>query len=144
MFKLKPIHIALCAIVLILGLCGVWKVVDQHIYTRKLVLAQDIRKVMDYLMFDLQEARQKTLAGVPLDGKWHDHLAFAHATGRVEYSAKEGRVIRLGEGKRMAIADHIALLRIRRQAAQPAIAEVQIEARDGVSLISNFKIRMQD
>jgi hypothetical protein len=144
MFRLKTILVLMIVPVFVLAGIIMWQARVKEDHGRKMVLAQDVRKVMNYLMFDLRETRGASLKGVPPDGAWHERVAFEHSTGPVEYSLKEGHVSRLGAGKTVAIADHISNLRMRRQAANPGIIEVQITARDKASLVSNFKIRMQD
>ncbi len=58
------------------------------------------------------------------------------------YLVKEGRMLRISGQKAVLIAEHIDVLRIRRQKETPDILEVQIEAQKNVSLISNLRIRI--
>ena len=138
--------IIVCCLIPVFALCALvlWKAKEKQDYRQRVILAQEIRKVMNLMMFDLRETRQGSVQGVPADGQWHDRIAFEHSGGPIEYSLKDGHVSRFSDGRGTPVADHIASLRMRRQAVDGAIAEVQIQARDKISLVSNFKIRMQD
>ena len=133
-------------LVLVMICAGVffWKTVQGQNHAQKVVLARDIGNVITYLMFDLREARQGTIRDVPADGKWHDRVAFAHDGGAIEYYVENGHVTRVSPGKTTAIANHIVMLRMRREAKSAAVMEVEIKAHDHVSLTSHFKIRMQE
>ena len=67
------------------------KIKNKEDYHQKIVLAQEIHKVLEHLMFDLYDARENTIQDVPADGQWHNRIAFAHA-GRELWSIcfKEG------------------------------------------------------
>ena len=94
-------------------------------------------------MFDLRK-RVKILSWMlPADGLWHNRIAFDQAQqGPLEYIIKDGHLLRINDGKTLLIADNISDLRIRRQKTTPDILEVQIEAQNNVSLVSNLKIRI--
>jgi len=64
-------------------------------------------------MVDLYRARKNSSLGAPADGLWHDRAAFGYH------------------------------LRVRRQNLTPDILEIQIEAQNNVSQISNLKIRIR-
>ena len=120
------------------------KIKDKEDYRRKIVLAGEIHKVLERLMFDLYGAGVSSIQDVPADGEWHDRIAFAHpGQGAGEYQLQGGHLWRMSAGQASLIADHIGRLRIRRQKEDPDILEVQIEARDDVSLLSNLKIRIR-
>ena len=112
-------------------------------YRQKMVLAQEMRKVLENLMFDLRETSENSIQGVPADGLWHDRIDFIQAQlGNMEYIAKGGRLFRINNGHILMVADNIRDLRIRRQKMTPDIIEVQIEAKKNVLLTSNLKIRL--
>ena len=121
------------------------KMKDKDNYRQKTLLAQQIHKVLEHLMFDLYDVGESTIQQVPADGQWHTRIVFAHAGRdvRVEYQLRAGHLWRLNNGNALLIADHIGAWRIRRQKATPDILEVQIEARDNVSLLSNLKIKVR-
>ena len=144
MFKIKIILLFLLVPIFILCAMVFWKAKEKQDYNQRVVLAQEIHGAMNHLMFDLRSARQGSVQEVLADGQWHDRIAFADAHGPVEYFLKDGHLDRRSAGKTMSIADHIAFLHMRRPSADPAVLEVQIQARDRLSLTSNFKIRMQE
>ncbi len=112
-------------------------------FRQKVVLAQEVRKALYFLMFDLREARESTVLDVPPDGLWHSRIAFDEATqGVLEYFIREGQLVRVNGGKTLLIADHMGGLRIRRQKMTPDIIEVQVTAHKNVSLTSYLKIKI--
>lgn len=119
------------------------KIKTREEFQQKVVLAQETRKVLEHVMFDLLDARESTILGVPADGLWHNRIAFNSAQqGVLEYIIKDGRLLRVNNGRILLVADNIVDLRIRRQQAAPDIVEVQIKAQKNVSLISNLKVRV--
>jgi hypothetical protein len=121
----------------------VFKIKSIEEFQQKVVLAHELHKVLEHLTYDLIEARKNTVLDVPVDGIWHDHIAFIHARqGAMEYLIKEGGLFRVNNGKRSLIADDIADLRIRRQKETPDILEIQVKAQKNVSLTYNLRIRM--
>ena len=145
MNKTKIIIVCLFIPFFILGFVLFSKVKSREEFRQKAVLAQEIRKVLDHLMFDLREARENTILDAPADGQWHHRIAFDGAKqGALEYIIKDGHLLRINKGETMLIADNIGDMRIRRQKETPDILEVQIEAKKNVSLISNLKIRVRE
>ena len=143
MNKIKTITVCLIIPIFILIAFTFLKIKNKKEFQQKVILAKETRKVVDYLMFDLREAREGAFQGVPADGGWHNRIVFIQARqGALEYLIKEGHLFRINKGKRLLIADNIAALRIRRQKETPYILEVQIEARKGVSLVYNLKVRV--
>ena len=55
---------------------------DKEDYRQKIILAHEIHKVLDHLMFDLHEARENTIYDVPANGQWYSRIVFAHAGER--------------------------------------------------------------
>jgi len=144
MNKKRIIFVCLCiGLIVLTALVGL-KIKNKEDYRRKIVLAGEIHKVLDHLMFDLYGAGANSIQDVPADGEWHHRIAFAHpGQGRGEYQLQGGHLWRKSEGQASLIADHIGQLLIRRQKETPDILEVQIEAKDGVSLLSHLKIRIR-
>jgi len=122
-----------------------WKIKSKEVFKQKTVLAYEIRKVLGYLMLDLREAREGSFIGLPVDGQWHERIAFKSSQlGDLEYIIQNRHLFRVSNGQQKLIADNIGDLRIRRQRSAPDIVEVQIEARNSVSLESNLRIRIRD
>lgn len=143
MNKLKIINIGLIALICAFVVLSFLKMKHHNEFLQKEVLAQEIHKVLGRLMLDLNEAQQNTIQDAPADGQWHSRIAFDHTKlGALEYVIKDGHLWRKSDLRTEMIADHIGAMRIRRQIQTPDLLEVQIEAMDGVSLLSNFKIRM--
>ena len=144
MNKIKILYVGL-----LIGLCVVMvfaflKIKHKEDYLRKTILAQEIHKVLEHLMFDLYDVRENTIQDVPADGQWHSRIVFAHAGEKAgEYLLQGGHLWRLQNGRASLIADHIAALNVRRQQETPDVLEVQIEARNSVSLLSNLKIKIR-
>ncbi|MBF0503709.1 MAG: hypothetical protein HQL14_01275 [Candidatus Omnitrophica bacterium] len=144
MNKIKIICAFLLIGLLALMIVIFFKVKNKEDYHQKVILAHEIRKALDHLMFDLREAREDTIQDVPADGRWHGRIAFEHTgQGALEYELKNEHLWRLNKGQAVLIADHIGGLFIRRQSQAPDILEVQIKAQNGVLLVSNFKVRIR-
>jgi hypothetical protein len=145
MNKLKITYVCLFIVFFILTGLTFFKIKHMEDFQQKAVLAVEIRKVLETLMFDLREAREDTIQGIPADGLWYHRIAFDRARqGALEYTIKDGHLLRTNKGQTLLIADHIADISLRRQANAPGILEVRIEARHNVSLISNLRIRMRE
>ena len=144
MNKIKILYVGLLIGICVLTVSTFLKIKNIEDYRRKTILAQEIHKVLEQLMFDLYDARESTIQDVPADGQWHSHIAFAHAGGQVgEYQLRGEHLWRLHNGQALLIADHIGALRLRRQKETPDVLEVQIEARNNVSLLSHLKIKIR-
>ncbi len=112
-------------------------------YRQKMVLAHEMHNVLNHLMVDLYNARKDSIKDVPADGRWYDKIAFEDFRhGALQYTLSAEHLWRVSAGQRVLIADHISHLRIRHKPQTPDIWEVQIEAKQNVSLVSNFKIRI--
>jgi hypothetical protein len=142
--KTKPLFIWFVGAVLVMTAFIIWRVNDKEVMAQKVVLAKETHKVLNYLMLDLREAKQSSLKGMPADGQWHSNIAFAHSSGPIQYVIKNGELNRHAQGKVTPIAKSIESLYFLRRSNDPAIIQVQIKAKNQSSLISNFKIRMQD
>jgi len=143
MKKIKIIAVCLFILSLVLITISFLKINDKETSKQKTLLAQDTRKVLSSLMFDLSQARENTILDVPADGMWHNRVAFGtQKQGVLEYFIKEKHLFRANHGKTILIADHISKIFLRRQIKVPGILEVRIEARSDVSLVSNLRIRM--
>lgn len=114
----------------------------------QVALAKELHKAMGAMMTDLRQGRAGSVKGVPADGKWHHEIAFSTIKeGAIEYrlSGESGSDLnRTSAGVSQTIAAHIGTLNLRRQAADNSLMEVQLQARNNLSLTSNFKIRMQE
>ena len=142
MNKIKIIIIYLLIPFFVLIVFTLWQTKKHEEFQQKAILAKETHKVLNYLMFDLREAREKTFLDAPADGLWHDRIAFIQAKqGALEYKIKEGHLFRINKGKALLIADDMDDLRIRRQKETPDIVEVQIEAKKKVAFMSYLKIR---
>ena len=146
MLKLKLILVALFIPLFIFLLLVGWRMKEKYEYPHKIVLAKEIRKVMDRMMIDVREAKQSSIREVPTDGKWHKRNAFDKVNeGMVEYVVvKDRQLVRLTPGRAETIANHIAAIRIRRPTKEADVLEIQIEAKKDISLMSNFKIRVRN
>ncbi len=143
MNKIKIILVCLVISFLVLIALNLLKLKNNEEFRQKAVLAHEIRKVLDHLIFDLLEARENSILDVPADGLWHHRIAFVSVRqGALEYILKEGRLFRVNRGGCVLIADDIGDLLFRRQKGRPDILEVQIVAQKNVSLISNLRIRV--
>jgi len=143
MDKIKIIIVCLLVPFFVLAAFTFHKIKSKEEFQQKAVLAKEMRKAMEHLMLDLLKARKDTILNAPADGLWHNRIAFTHAKqGALEYWIKDGHLLRINNGKTILIADDIGDLRIRRQPQTPDIMEVQIEAQNNVSLISNLKVRI--
>jgi hypothetical protein len=141
MNKIKIIFVCLLLPFLVLIFL---KIKHKEEFQQKAVLAQEIHKILGSMMFDLREAREGSILDAPADGQWHNRIAFDHTQeGALEYTIKDGHLWRINNGKEVLIADHISDMRLRRQVNAPNILEVQIEARNKVSLVSNLRIRIR-
>ena len=145
MLRIRNILFATSFLLLAVLAVMLWRVKEKQDYSQKVILAKETRKVMGQLMVDLRGAASKSINGAPADGRWYDRFAFDRSTIAVEYSLKQGFLSRLSEGNRMPVAQHIASVRMRRQPNEASVVEVQIKAHQNLSsLVSNFKIRLQD
>ena len=116
-------------------------------HNAQMVLARETRKAMDAMMGDLREAKSASITGVPADGKWHHAVAFDKGTeGVVHYELTPAghELRRIAPGFDRTVAVHIAGLNIRRQPGVLDVLEVQLQAQNQGTLISNFKIRTRD
>jgi len=144
MNKIKPIIICLLILLFITLTLTIVKFKQKEEFKQKARLAQEIRKALDHLMVDIFQESEGSINDLPADGLWRNHIAFVVVNqGALEYSTKDGHMFRINKGKGTLIADHIADLRFRRQATRPDLLEVQIEAKQGVSLTSNLRIRIK-
>ena len=144
MNKIKITFICLLIPFLVFIVFVLSKIKAKEDYRQKAALAREIRKVMLPLMFDLRDARENTILDVPADGLWHDRIAFDNTTqGALEYLINEGHLWRINNKKPALLADNIGALHIRRQKQTPDILEVQIEAKNSITLTSNLKIRIR-
>ena len=99
--------------------------------------------VLNQLMLDIYQARKGSFESVPADGWWHNRVAFDLAQqGKMEYTVKDGRLLRIKDGRILSVADNISYLRIRRQKETPGLLELQIEAKKDVILQTYLKIRI--
>lgn len=117
-------------------------------YRSQVILAKELRKAMDAMMWDLRQAKAMTVKGVPADGQWRHEIIFDTVRDEgISYllnGPAGDQLKRAHQETRRLIASHMGELNIRRQAESPSVLEVQIKARNETSLMSNFKIRMQD
>ncbi len=145
MFKNKIIILSFVLISIAgFSLLRIWPVKQRQAYEQKVVLAKEIKKVMGRLMIDLRNTTAASLKDVPADGQWHGRMAFVSAgEGAVEYTIAQGRLIRVSQGVKQEIAQHINRLKIRRYGQSPTLLEVQIEALNKSQLTSNFKLRLR-
>ena len=137
--------------ILVLTVAGVFyaKSVSQTKRQSQMALAKEIRKAMDAMMVDFREARSTTIQGVPADGQWHHRVSFNKGgknVVRYEVTSPTHELMRT-EGdlsQFVPIARSIAGLNIRRQPGVLDVLEVQVQAKNQVELVSNFKIRTRD
>ena len=118
-----------------------------NMHNAQMALARETRKAMDAMMGDFREARSATIEGVPADGKWYHSLAFDKGTqGAVRYELTPAghELRRVTPGSSRTVAVHIAVLNIRRQPGVADVLEVQLQAQNSGTLISNFKIRTRN
>ena len=143
MDKIKIIIVCLVVPFFILIAFTFWEIKNEKEFRQKTVLAHELQRVLEPLMFDLREARENTI-DVPADGLWHDRISFIEGQqGVMEYLVQRGRLFRINNGKILMVADNIADLCIRRQKETPDILEVRIKAQKNVSLVSNLRIRVR-
>jgi len=139
----KIINIGLFIILMVLTGMVFLKIKHRNEYQQKLILAQEMRKALEHLMIDLSQARPGSLQDVPNDGQWHNRLEFeSRGQGLLVYTIHNGNLYKQSHGQEELIADYIDLLRIRRQQTAPDIIEVQVEARNNMSLTSNLELRV--
>jgi hypothetical protein len=144
MHKSKITFVCLVGVLLVVTACIVLRIKNKENYHQKTLLAQEIHKVLDHLMFDLYDVSTGSLQDLPADGKWYDSIAFKHTgQGVSQYALRGGHLWLFKDGKALLIADYIRRLGVRRQKETPDILELQIEAQNGVSLLSNLKIRLR-
>ena len=117
---------------------------QKHEYEQKVVLAQEVHKVMDSMMQDLRAANPASIQGIPSDGRWYSKLSFKQAeAGVIEYSLdSKNQLCRLNKGHLQVIAQYISALQLRRFTANPSIMEIRLQAKNDASLMFNFKVRM--
>ena len=143
MNKVKTIFLWVFIPVFVLMAVTFLTIKNKREFQQKTILAQELRKVLENLMFDLSTARENTILDVPADGRWHNSITFIQGRqGTMEYLIKGNRLFRISNGRILMVADNIADLRIRRQKESVGILEVQIKAQKNVSLITNIKIRI--
>jgi hypothetical protein len=143
MNKFKIIYVSLFILFFVLIVSVFFKIKKQEEFRQKIVLAHEIRKVLDHLMSDMYQARQGSFEGLPADGLWHKRIAFIETgQGALEYLIKEGHLLRISKGSVLVIADDIADICLRRHVNSPDILEVRIKAQKNVSLTSNLRIRI--
>ena len=100
MNKLKIIYVCLLIPFFVLIALTVLKIKNKEEFQQKAVLAKEMRKVLDHLMFDLREARENTILDVPADGQWHHRIAFVqNRKGALEYIIKQGHLWRINNGQ---------------------------------------------
>ena len=132
---------------LALGAVLYGKSVSVNTHNAQMALARETRKAMDAMMGDFREARSASIKGVPADGRWHHELAFDKgAQGTVHYGLTPAghELRRIAPGSDRTVAVHITGLNIRRQPGVLDVLEVQLQAQNQGTLISNFKIRTRD
>jgi hypothetical protein len=135
--------ICICLFIFLLGIVYI-QLQKSEKNQQKVVLAREMGKVQNNLMFDLSQAHEYSIKGVPADGLWHNRIVFNSARqGALEYVVRQGNLFRVSKGKPVLISDHISDLRLRRQRETPDILEIQIETQKSVELISNLRIRLQ-
>ncbi len=113
----------------------------------QMVLAQETRKAMDAMMGDFREARSTTIVGVPADGKWHHDVAFNKGEGEVvryQVVAATHELQRSEGNNQHTVASHMSVLNVRRQPGVLDVLEVQLQAENQSTLVSNFKIRTRE
>ncbi|MBI4309163.1 MAG: hypothetical protein HY591_02410 [Candidatus Omnitrophica bacterium] len=139
----------ICSLTAVILMAGAWLIYNSHAqkYRLQVVLAKELRKAMGAMMGDLGSARAVTVRGVPADGQWYHEIAFQDGKdGPVQYRIGPGdnHLNRVGRGGAHVIAGHMRALDVRRQSDNASIVEVRIQAYNGLSLTSNFKIRLQE
>ena len=144
MNKIKSIAVAIFVPILILIILFVVNFIRQEEFKQKAVLAQEIRKTLDCLMIDIYQGKEGSFKYFVADGVWHNHITFdVPKEGPLEYMIIKDHLYRINNTRETLVADHIADLRIRRQMSRPDVLEVQVEAKNGVSLTSNLRIRIK-
>ena len=142
MNKIKIIIVYLFIPLFVLLSLVFMKVRANEQFKQKVVLNQEIRKVLGVLMLDLRQARENSILDVPADGAWHNRIDFDRdGQGTVAYFIKDGRLFRASKNIESLLGEDIGELRIRRQKTTPFIVEVQIEAKKKVAVMSYLKIR---
>jgi hypothetical protein len=112
----KITFISLVVIVLALGLAVFVKTKHTQEAKDKALLAEDSRKAVGQLMFDIRENRDSLVRQVPANGEWRN----CH----------------------WAVAQNVSCLRLRRTPQSPDILEVQMQAKKNVSLTFEVRVRM--
>ncbi|MCA9407412.1 MAG: prepilin-type N-terminal cleavage/methylation domain-containing protein [Candidatus Omnitrophica bacterium] len=127
----------------------------------KVELHQELRKAMEWMIYDLRQAGQASITNVPSDGAWYTTITFKSASGvtagTIDWDANSTQFVRGGTGNaqlqriRNGVTKVLALdlssLQFRRQAGSPNVLEVALAAQKsttkGISVQYNLDFNVQ-
>lgn len=142
MKQTKVLNIFLSLVFLVLVFFIVLEIKHHQEHVQRIALAGQIQKASQSLMLDFALSHS-TFLDLPIDGVWHEKFAFKNdGLVTLKYFINEGHLFRLNRGRETLVADHIVLLRVRRQRNRPDIVEIEIEARNNISVASYLKVRL--
>lgn len=124
-------------------------------------LQQELRKGMEWMKFELQQAGPTSISNVPSNGSWYTSISFkiptgvssgaiSWATNPIQFSRSGTDLLRTYSGTSRVIAQDITSIQFRRTSAAPKILEIamtgQVTAIKGETLQDtlNFKIKLRN
>ena len=125
---------------------------------------QELRKAVDWMRYDLQQAGASTITNVPADGAWYTSITFRTATGVssgvISWSANtitfqrggsgSTQLQRVSGGATKVLATSISTLQFRRQASSSQVVEVNVQTQQNtikgrtMSASTTFKVDLRN
>ena len=144
--KSKVLVALLLACFVLLGGWLAYRTISANNHRSRLMLAQEIHKALSMMMGDLNNVKASSIQGVPADGKWYHAIGFNSRSANVINYRLNGQgndeLKRTSDLKTEIIANRLNELNFRRMPGDNLLLEVQIQAKNNLTLTSNFKIRL--
>jgi Tfp pilus assembly protein PilW len=106
----------------------------------KIELQQEMRKAMEWMRYELQQAGNASITTVPADGTWYTSISFKIPSGvtggalvwgsnAIVFSKSGTRLIRTSAATTKTLANNLYSVQFRRQAASSNLLEVALVGR---------------
>ena len=143
--KSKVLIVAIFVLFLIVGVWICRRTIMMNENHSKIVLVKELHKAVSMMMADLRSAKASSISDVPTDGQWYHAVTFSTSQeGPINYNIEGDKIKRLYKKESYLVASRIGGLNLRRAPGQDSMLEVQIQAKDNLSLTTNFKVRLQE
>lgn len=141
----NPKSIILIILFIIVAGLAAYKVVAWQKHEQQMSLARELRKAISATMLDLSQAKSASIEGIPPDGQWHHNTSFeTHQYGKIGYSLSNDKLIRQDSKESQVIATHVKEFNLRRMPNEHMIVDVKVVLKQGISLNSNFRVRLRE